>query len=151
MTCFVLAIDLGNQYPANQAIWRRAVSTAYYAEFHLLIDEAVGMWAIERQRAILARTFEHRKMKAVCEDILRVARSGGALPIELQTVARNFVELQFHRESADYGNSMLWSQNDVAAAVLLATESFAAWRAIRNDVSAQDYILQLFLPKLPRQ
>jgi len=32
----------------TQASLRRAVSTAYYALFHLLIDEAVGNWAVER-------------------------------------------------------------------------------------------------------
>ena len=55
----------------KQASLRRAVSTAYYALFHLLIDEAVGKWAIERQRSILARTFEHSKMKAICDDVLK--------------------------------------------------------------------------------
>jgi hypothetical protein len=52
----------------RQASLRRAVSTAYYAVFHLLIDEAVGNWTIERQRSALARTFDHGKMKKVCED-----------------------------------------------------------------------------------
>ncbi len=49
----------------------RAVSTAYYALFHLLIDEAVGNWSIARQRSTLARTFEHKEMKRVCDDCVR--------------------------------------------------------------------------------
>jgi hypothetical protein len=61
------AYHLANREPENQANLRRAVSTAYYALFHLLIDEAVGNWGIARQRSILARTFEHGKMKSVCE------------------------------------------------------------------------------------
>jgi uncharacterized protein (UPF0332 family) len=32
----------------KQASLRRAVSTAYYALFHLLIDEAVNHWGIAR-------------------------------------------------------------------------------------------------------
>jgi len=42
--------DLAHKEPANpkQASLRRAVSTAYYALFHLLIDEAVSKWAVER-------------------------------------------------------------------------------------------------------
>ena len=32
----------------KEASLRRAVSTAYYALFHLLIDEAVGNWGIAR-------------------------------------------------------------------------------------------------------
>ncbi len=59
------AYDLANKEPTDpkQASLRRAVSTAYYALFHLLIDEAVSKWAVERQRSILARTFEHGRMK----------------------------------------------------------------------------------------
>jgi hypothetical protein len=66
------AYDLANKEPINpkQASLRRAVSTAYYALFHLLIDEAVSKWAVERQRSILARTFEHGKMKGICHDVL---------------------------------------------------------------------------------
>jgi hypothetical protein len=33
----------------KQASLRRAVSTAYYALFHLLIDEAVSQWAATTQ------------------------------------------------------------------------------------------------------
>ena len=40
-----------------EASLRRAVSTAYYALFHLLIGDAVGNWGITRQRSELARTF----------------------------------------------------------------------------------------------
>jgi hypothetical protein len=42
----------------KEASLRRAVSTAYYALFHLLIDEAVSNWGIIRQRSNLARMFE---------------------------------------------------------------------------------------------
>jgi hypothetical protein len=57
---------LANREPVHpkQASLRRAVSTAYYALFHLLIGEAVGNWGIARQRSVLARTFDHAKMKS---------------------------------------------------------------------------------------
>ena len=50
------AYHLANREPTNpkQASLRRAVSTAYYAPFHLLIDDAVGKWSVERQRSVLA-------------------------------------------------------------------------------------------------
>ena len=59
------AYELAHKEPTNpkQASLRRAVSTAYYALFHLLIDDAVSKWEVERQRSILARTFEHSKMR----------------------------------------------------------------------------------------
>jgi hypothetical protein len=48
----------------RQASLRRAVSTAYYALFQLLIHEATLNWRRVDQRALLARFFEHGKMKA---------------------------------------------------------------------------------------
>src|SRR5580658_9893529 len=100
------AYHLANREPANpkQANLRRAVSTAYYALFHLLIDEAVGKWAIERQRSALARTFDHARMKRVCEDVVKNTKSGANLPPDLTTVANNFILLQQHRHRADYDN-----------------------------------------------
>src|SRR6266478_1063436 len=91
-----LAQDLANKEPTNpkQASLRRAVSTAYYALFHLLIDDAVSKWAAERQRSILARTFEHDKMKRICGEMLKVVKSGGSLLPELNIVAHNFIQLQ---------------------------------------------------------
>ena len=135
----------------KQASLRRAVSTAYYALFHLLIDEAVSKWSVERQRSTLARTFEHGKMKGICNDVLNTAKSGGGVLPELNTVAQNFIVLQQHRVTADYDNSKQWSRTDVLKALDLATEAFTAWRAISMQDAAQDYLLQLFLPKLPRQ
>jgi uncharacterized protein (UPF0332 family) len=127
---------------------RRAVSTAYYAMFHLLIDEAVSLWSVERQRSILARTFEHSKMKGICDEVLKTVKSGGTIPPELNTVALNFIQLQQHRHTADYDNSKNWSPTDVKNVLTLATEAFSAWHAIRTQDAAKDYLLQLLLPKL---
>ena len=81
----------------------------------------------------------------------KTAKSGGNVPAELNTVARNFIQLQQHRHVADYDNSKQWSRTDVLNVLALATDAFAAWRAISTEDAAQDYLLQLFLPKLPRQ
>ncbi|MBZ5623261.1 MAG: hypothetical protein LAQ69_31745 [Acidobacteriia bacterium] len=147
------AYDLAHKEAANpkQASLRRAVSTAYYALFHLLIDEAVSKWAVERQRSILARTFEHSKMKGISDDVLRAVKSGATLPPELHTVAHAFIQLQQHRQTADYDNSRQWSRTDVVKVLTLATDAFSAWRAISAQDAAQDFLLQLFLPRLPRQ
>jgi uncharacterized protein (UPF0332 family) len=147
------AYDLANKEPTNpkQASLRRAVSTAYYALFHLLIDEAVSKWAIERQRSILARTFEHGKMKGICDGVLKSVKSGGSVPPELNTVAHNFIQLQQHRHTADYDNSKQWSRTETLNVLTLATDAFHAWLAISTQDAAQDYLLQLFLPKLPWQ
>jgi hypothetical protein len=101
------AYDLANKEPTDpkQASLRRAVSAGYYALSHLLIDEAVGKWAVERQRSILARTFDHGKMKGICDDMLKSAKGGAAVPPELNTIAQNFIQLQQHRPIADCDNS----------------------------------------------
>jgi len=93
----------------KEASLRRAVSTAYYALFHLLIDEAVGNWAIVRHRSKLGRAFDHGSMKNICEDQIKTFHSTGrpALLVRLEEVARTFVELQGARHTADYDNSHL--------------------------------------------
>src|ERR1017187_10492097 len=96
----------------RQASLRRAVSTAYYSVFHLLIDEAVGNWSIVHQRSILARTFDHGKMKSICEDHIKSFHISGCPPSQLQLkeVARRFVRLQEERHIADYDNAVNWSR-----------------------------------------
>jgi uncharacterized protein (UPF0332 family) len=147
------AYDLADKEPTEpkQASLRCAVSTAYYALFHLLIDEAVSKWAVERQRSALARTFEHGKMLKICDEVVKSVKSGSNLPPELNTVAENFIQLQQHRHAADYDNSTQWSRTDVKNVLSLATGAFHAWLAISTQDAAQDFLLQLFLPRLPRQ
>lgn len=48
----------------RQAHLRRAVSTAYYALFHLLVSEATLNWARPELRSELGRFFAHGKMKS---------------------------------------------------------------------------------------
>ncbi len=136
----------------KQASLRRAVSTAYYALFHLFIDEAVGNWGVARQRSILARTFDHARMKNVCEEhvrnfyIVKQPASG----LQLKNVAQSFTLLQQQRHTADYDNSFVWSKTDTIAAIDLASAAFLDWRSVRTQDAAQDYLLQLFLAKVLR-
>ena len=136
----------------KQASLRRAVSTAYYALFHLLIDEAVGNWGVARQRSILARTFDHGKMKGVCEDQVRSFYSSGqpSSAAQLKNVAQAFVQLQEKRHTADYDNAFVWSRDNAIVAIDTVRAAFSDWQAIRDQDAAQDYLLQLFLPKMPR-
>jgi len=136
----------------KQASLRRAVSAAYYALFHLLIDEAVGHWGVPRHRSILARTFDHGKMKGISEDHIRSFYSSGQ-PLtgaQLKNVAQAFVQLQEKRHTADYDNAFVWSRDDALVAIDAAAAAFTDWHAIRDQDNAQDYLLQLFLPKMPK-
>lgn len=142
---------LDDEKHPKQAYLRRGVSTAYYAVFHLLIDEAVGKWAVERHRNKLARNFKHQEMKKTCERVPEKAKSGAKLPAELITVARSFVKLQQNRETADYDNSKIWSVEEAFESLDLLDDAFRGWEEIRNREEAWDFLLELFLPKLPAQ
>jgi len=137
----------------TQAALRRSVSTAYYALFHLLIDEAVGKWSIVRQRSILARIFDHNKMKKVCEDHIHQFSSAGRPThgASLAQVAQFFGMLQDKRLTADYDNSFEWDRTNAMGQVNLARAAFESWRKISDTEAAQNFLLALFLTKLPRQ
>jgi uncharacterized protein (UPF0332 family) len=136
----------------KQASLRRAVSTAYYALFHLLIDEAMGHWSVARHRGRLTRTFEHGSMKRVCDDCVRSFYSAGkpASARLLKDVAETFSELQLNRHTADYDNSFIWTKADAEEWIARTGLAFTYWNGIRTQDAAQDFILSLFFPKLTR-
>ncbi len=60
-----LAREIANLHPgeAHQPSLRRALSTAYYALFHLLIADAVASCGDPQLRAVLSRMFDHGPMR----------------------------------------------------------------------------------------
>ena len=103
----------------QQACFRRAISTAYYALFHLLALEAVQNWnGSSSTRSGLERKFEHRTMKDVSNSVVKGNWRGWStpsppLPPELNALAAAFVDLQEKRQQADYDNSKTWSAIEV--------------------------------------
>ena len=59
----------------RQARLRRAISSAYYALFHLLIAETVKNWKRPQERYSLARMFDHAAMGKTCTKACRSQRS----------------------------------------------------------------------------
>jgi len=47
----------------RQTLMRRAISTAYYAAFHLLVEDFVEHWEFADQRTRLGRMFSHGPMR----------------------------------------------------------------------------------------
>ena len=135
------ALHLARRDPKRpkQANLRRAVSTAYYALFHLLIADAVTYWKIERQRSFLARAFEHRKMKGACN-------SCSSPNVDLRAVAEAFVELQQSRHLADYDDSRVWTKVEVMTHINTVNTAFQKWGQVKNQADAQDFLLSLFVP-----
>ena len=139
----------------RQASLRRAVSTAYYALFHLLINEATLNWKRVDQRALLARFFEHGKMKSASDkqrsDCNRYIDSNPApLPGDelnairhLHRVADAFLQAQRQRHTADYDNSKTWTRTGVTALIGHVASGFQSWHIIRDTQVAQTYLISL--------
>lgn len=128
----------------KQASLRRAVSTAYYALFHLLIADFVSHWKTGRQRATLARIFQHGRMKDVSQTLdKRKILNPTPTMIELKKFAVGFVRLQQARHDADYDNSRIWSTTDVNNLLTLASDSLKQWRSICTEDIAQDYLMSM--------
>ena len=132
---------------------RRAVSTAYYALFQLLIEDAAQRWqGSSEARTGLERAFAHGPMKNTS------IRFGGRtwldwhgnqqpVPSTLQRVASAFVDLQEERHTADYDNSEQWSLTEVQAILNKARSAFQDWQSIRTDPMAGNYLLTKLLNK----
>jgi hypothetical protein len=139
------AMALHRSQPETQAALRRAVSTAYYALFHFLVEEACGNWMRPEQRPRLARMFEHRNMFNASNR--RIAEFRGAAPgapeSRLYSVAFAFRQLQDNRHFADYDLSATLSRDDVALDLKAVEEVFATWQEIREEQIAQDYLFSL--------
>ena len=126
----------------TQSTLRRAVSTAYYALFHLLVADFVLNWRTKDQRARLGRMFEHRKMS---QAVFRF-QAGKPNPVEVDVkrVIDAFGQLQEDRYTADYDVGKIWSRKDVTNTLDVADEAFKTWKAIRKEQIAQDHLLTMF-------
>lgn len=145
------ASALAHRTPSpTQADLRRAVSSAYYALFHLLIFEACANWSRDSSRGQLARMFDHGLMKKVSKNTADTSRTpfhneDPAVADKLRTVARIFYELQDRRHLADYDTANPWSFTQSLNEVLAAQRAFAIWDEIRNTRIAQDYLVSLLI------
>lgn len=138
----------------KQASLRRAASAAYYALFHLLVNEAVLALvrgpSPDELRNLLRRAFDHGEMKSVC-----TAFSGGTLPLnlaatlsgpvpaDLRRVADAFLELQQARHEADYNLSRSFTRNNVQGLIAKARDAFHRWEAVRTSEAARLYLAAL--------
>ena len=135
----VLGLANGPGRP-RQAVLRRAVSSAYYALFHLLVDEATrrigltGEAAKEHRRAI-ARGFSHTEMKrasaAFSSGNPHPALGNVTIPDDLETVATAFVELQEDRHEADYNVNRQFRKTEAVLRVEQAVDAIGAWSRVR--------------------
>lgn len=145
--------------PEEEARLRKAVSTAYYALFHLLIHDAMELIVHEPQaapaRIVFSRAFAHTTMKVVCRAYSTPGVQGAVPEIlrawvsvtspELTRVASVFSELYLARELADYdvGHNPLRTNVEV---LLSKTETaFQDWEIAKATVPHSVQIFSMWM------
>jgi hypothetical protein len=139
----------------KQASLRRAVSTAYYALFHLLIRESarqIGPNLSEENYNRVYRWFDHGAMyrvaKAFSEETVRIPNSKDMLVRGnggIQFIAQSFVYLQELRHIADYDPGTVFVRGDVLATVGRVGAAFDAWTLCKKTSEANTFLLSLLL------
>jgi uncharacterized protein (UPF0332 family) len=125
----------------KQANLRRALSSAYYAVFHYLINESCSLVMGTQHgqaayRHVLGRAFVHTVMKQACasfgggtlkESVIKglPRNAAGHYPVEpaVRNIARAFSELQEKRHLADYDRTERFKRSEV----LLLIEQAKDW------------------------
>jgi uncharacterized protein (UPF0332 family) len=138
---------------SSQASLRRAVSTAYYALFHLLIEDAALRWSGSSEAQTgMERGFQHGSMKNTSIQFRKQSwrdwrGKERAIPVVLRNVASAFVDLQEERHTADYDNHEQWTVTEVHATLNTARSAFQQWHSIRTDPMAGNYLLAMLLSR----
>jgi uncharacterized protein (UPF0332 family) len=150
----------------KQASLRRAVSTAYYAVFHLLVADGPRLLAPPQPpglRTRVGRAFTHGTMRNVCKSFVETdaalarRRPSNAIPdttrdllnfpleAALINVLQIFVDLQEARHQADYDLTKAWSRLEAATHVANARTAFTDWQAIHRSPNATVLIAAILM------
>ena len=136
-----------------QANLRHAVSSAYYAVFHLFISEAVTTLIPIQPRGLrerVSRSFLHTEMQKICLAIVKSdlrdkfgTLFSGGVSADLRLVAEQFTVLQQARHAADYDVGEVFTRSVAVAHVDNAYLAFAAWDRIRQTEEATVFLTAL--------
>lgn len=146
--------------PPSDAQLRRAVSTAYYAVFHLLVQEGAERFMGPGSQSaagygVLYRSFNHGRIKSVCE-ALNVTRLSKTLQQQLGRTAvspdaRSFADafpaLQEARHLADYDPSALFVLSNASDLIDAAEAAMATFGRITPGEKADILALMLANPR----
>jgi hypothetical protein len=72
-----------------------------------------------------------------------LAGSEKTVALCLRTVANAFIQAQQRRNDADYKMDKEWKPIEVATHIASVTEAFERWNIIREDPTAQAYLVSL--------
>lgn len=138
----------------RQANLRRAVSSAYYALFHYLIDQACRTVIDTHQvnlpyRQVIARSFEHGSMKQACkvfgggtlpQFVLRGLPAGFSVPSRIRNAASTFVDLQELRHTADYDLTRNFTRSEVLTLVQLSDQARVLFHSESDRVKKKFFL-----------
>lgn len=138
----------------TQCDLRRAVSTAYYALFHLLVEDTGQRWqgGTKASEAGLQRALDHGPMRQVSMQFSTPnwtdwRGSVNVVPLQLRRVAGTFADLQEDRHIADYNNQEPWTNTEVQEILIGVALAFQDWHSIRTDPMAGNYLLAMLIGK----
>jgi hypothetical protein len=149
-----------NPGAAMEADLRRGVSTTYYALFHLLVHEATTrLVSVGSLRPRVARAFDHRMMKAVCQDYAKLTPgatgqltlAGQLVPQGIKDIAVEFVALQQARHQADYDTAATLTQGQADTDVMRAESAFLNWAAVQADPASDTFLAELLCRGIPKR
>lgn len=127
----------------RQADRRRAISSAYYAVFHLatgaLADELVGTTSAARKSpryALVCRSVDHNRLRKLCEQVAAGTPDGnlvacfpsGGIGADLQKFSTEVKQLQEKRNQADYDPSHWIRIEDAQTAIASARTAIESFR-----------------------
>lgn len=156
----------------SQANVRRAISAAYYALFHFLIERATtGLYgagvSTRPLREVLARTYQHGTMKSAASAwsgahralsggkapsglsapvAAALAALGSTVPAELAEIADTFADLQERRHEADYDLTALLTRADAIALISQSERAMKVlWPVIDAHPTTPLFLLSLLV------
>ncbi len=129
---------LGARKP-KQANLRRSISTAHYALFHLLVQDAAKRLTLKMPVDLsqqVVRAFAHGEMKQICKSL--IGRSP-AIPMALQPqgystdpqLIASTLSLQADRHAADYDLTQTYTRVEALNLVDSVQTAFLTWKRTR--------------------
>jgi len=151
----------------RQVNLRRAISSAYYASFHLLASDGAAIFSPSQPAKLagqIGRAFNHQDMRVVCANFIEWnrnyhnpkyglppwARRMVAFPIDpsLLVVCRIFKNLQVDRHTADYDVSYNWTRSGASEHVAAAGQLFSEWRKVRKQPNSNVFLFAMLFHKV---
>jgi hypothetical protein len=148
----------------KQASLRRAVSSAYYALFHLLVADGARLLSPTNPaglKVLIGRAFNHGQMRDVCVGFVEgnakpnsnrippATKAVLTLPLDVDfvEVLKVFVDLQEARHQADYDLAKVWTRLDAVNHVQAARQAFDNWEKVRRTPNASVFVAALLLQR----